>query len=253
MKTTNNTILITGGGTGMGLEAAKQFSNLGNKVILVARNHKRLHEEASRIPNAVAITCDLSNEQEMRNLIHRLNNEHPDLNMIFLNAGIATNYTLLEGSNAYEISRNEMLTNYNSTVLLTHELEPLLASHPESAMIITTSAVVFVPDVMHPTYSATKAAIHSYVLGLRFVLERKSSPIKVFELMAPLVDTEFSKAVKSDFKVPASLVISELISGMEKNEFELHIGVTKEVFERSQKSIQDSLRFLNNVTGKIMG
>lgn len=249
MKTTNNTILITGGGTGMGLEAAKQFSNLGNKVIMVARNHKRLSDEAAKIPNAVAIACDLSDEGDMRRLISTLKNEHPDLNMIFLNAGIATNYSLLDGSNAYEISKNEMLTNFNSAVLLTHELEPILALHPESAMILTTSAVAFVPDLMHPTYSATKAAMHSYILGLRLVLERKFSSTKIFELMAPLVDTGFSKAVKSDHKMPASHVISELISGIESDEYELHVGITKEVFERSQKSTQDTLKFLNSVTG----
>ncbi|WP_354299449.1 SDR family NAD(P)-dependent oxidoreductase [Pedobacter sp. UYP1] len=83
---------------------------------------------------------------------------------------------------------------------MTHELAPVLAAHPESAMVITTSAVAFVPDLMHPTYSAIKAALHSYILGLRLVLERSQSSIKIFELMAPLVDTPFSKAVKADYK-----------------------------------------------------
>ncbi|MBB5645052.1 SDR family oxidoreductase [Pedobacter cryoconitis] len=249
MKTTKNTILITGGGTGMGLEAAKQFSQAGNKVIMIARNEKRLKEEAAKLPNAIAIACDLSDEQSVRSLVSTLKSEYPDLNMIFLNAGIATNYSLLDGSNAYEISKQEMLTNYNSAVLLTHELAPLLAVHPESAMIITTSAVAFVPDLMHPTYSATKAALHSYILGLRLVLERNSSSIKLFELMAPLVDTPFSKAVKADYKMPASTIIDALMAGLKKDEYELHAGLTKEVFEKSQKSTQDALKFLNSVTG----
>lgn len=249
MKTTKNTILVTGGGTGMGLEAAKQFSQSGNKVIMIARNEKRLKEESAKLPNTIAIACDLSDEQAIRNLVSTLKNEHPDLNMIFLNAGIATNYSLLDGSNAYEISKQEMLTNFNSAVLLTHELAPLLAVHPEAAMILTTSAVAFVPDLMHPTYSATKAALHSYILGLRLVLERSSSSIKVFELMAPLVDTAFSKAVKADYKMPASTIISALIAGIANDEYELHVGLTKEVFERSQKSTQDTLKFLNSVTG----
>lgn len=249
MKTTKNTILITGGGTGMGLEAAKQFSQAGNKVIMIARNEKRLKEEAAKLPDAIAIACDLSDEQSIRSLISTLKSEHPDLNMIFLNAGIATNYSLLDGSDAYEISKQEMLTNYNSAVLLTHELAPLLAAHPESAMVITTSAVAFVPDLMHPTYSATKAALHSYILGLRLVLERNSSSIKIFELMAPLVDTPFSKAIKADYKMPASTIINALITGLENDEYELHAGLTKEVFEKSQKSTQDALKFLNSVTG----
>jgi len=249
METTNNTILVTGGGTGMGLEAAKHFSELGNKVIIVARNAERLREEAAKLANTTAIPCDLSNEDELRNLVFILKRDHSDLNMIFLNAGIATNYGLLEGENAYEISKAEMITNFHSAVLLTNELEGLLADKPESAMILTTSGVAFVPDLLHPTYSATKAALHSYALGLRLVLQKKESTIKVFELMAPLVDTPFSKAVKSDLKMPANQIIKELIAGLEKDDFELHVGLTQKIAEISRKSTQEALKFINSVTG----
>lgn len=249
MKTTGNTILITGGGTGMGLEAAKQFDAMGNTVIMVARNEERLKREAAKLNNASIIVCDLSIEDELDRLIKTVKNQYPNLNMVFLNAGIATNYKLFSRDDSYKISIDEMTTNFNSVVMLTQALAPMLAEKENAAIIITTSGVAFVPDLQHPTYSATKAALHSYTLSLRLVLEQKKSNIKIFELMAPLVDTPFAKAIVSDQKMPAGNVIEEMIAKLEINEHEMHIGLTKDIFEKSKESTQEALHFVNGITG----
>lgn len=249
MKTTGNTILITGGGTGMGLEAAKQFDAMGNTVIMVARNEERLKREAAKLNSASIIVCDLSIEDELDRLIKTVKNQYPNLNMVFLNAGIATNYKLFSRDDSYKISIDEMTTNFNSVVMLTQALAPMLAEKENAAIIITTSGVAFVPDLQHPTYSATKAALHSYTLSLRLVLEQKKSNIKIFELMAPLVDTPFAKAIVSDQKMPAGNVIEEMIAKLEINEHEMHIGLTKDIFEKSKESTQEALHFVNGITG----
>ena len=250
MKTSGNTILITGAGTGMGLEAAKQFDALGNKVIMVARNQRRLEKEAARLSRASVIACDLSLEEDLDRLVKTVEQEHPDLDMVFLNAGIATNYQLFEKNDSYLISKIEMVTNYNSAVMLTQALQPLLARKDNAAFILTTSGVAFVPDVQHPTYSATKAALHSYSLSLRLVLEQNKSNIKVFELMAPLVDTPFSKGIESDQKMSSSKVIELMISKLEEDEYEMHIGLTKEIYEFNNNSTQEALLFVNGITGE---
>jgi uncharacterized oxidoreductase len=173
MKISGNTILITGAGTGVGLEAAKQLSKNGNTIIMVARNSERLKKEADKLQNAYAVPCDLSNTEDLSRLVAHLKENYKDLNMILLNAGIAKNYSLFDEVNAYKTSIEEMTTNYHSAVYLTQELESILSQKDDAAIIITTSGVVFAPDLLHPTYSATKAALHSYILSMRLVLERK--------------------------------------------------------------------------------
>jgi uncharacterized oxidoreductase len=249
MNAQNNTILISGAGTGMGLAAAQWFSSQGDHVIMVARNEQRLKIEASRLKNASYIVCDLSNESQLELLVKKVKEKHPELNMIFLNAGIATHYTLLDNDDAFEVSKKEMATNYHPVVYLTHHLEPLLASKKNASFIITTSGVAFVPDLSHPTYSATKAALHNYIVGLRLVLLRKNSNIEVYELIAPLVDSPFSKAVKSDLKVSPESVIERLILGIKNKEFEIRPGLTQEIYTTYLRSPEEALLLLNNSTG----
>lgn len=249
MKTTGNTILITGGGTGMGLEAAKQFHAMGNSIIMVARNEERLKKEAAKLKNASILVCDLSIEEDLHRLVATVKEIHPKLNMVFLNAGIAANYKLFNLDDSYRVSIHEMVTNYNSVVMITQALAPILSDKDNASIIITTSGVAFVPDLQHPTYSATKAALHSYTLSLRLALEQQKSKVKIFELMAPLVDTPFAKGIDSDQKMPASTVIQKMIAKLEINEYEMHIGLTKEIVKKTKKSTQEALHFVNGITG----
>lgn len=249
MKTTGNTILITGGGTGMGLEAAKQFDAKGNTIIMVARNEERLKKEAQQLTHASLIVCDLAVETDLHKLVETVKEQYSDLNMLFLNAGIATHYRLFDRNDSYQVSIDEMITNYHAVVMLTQALTPILSDKEDAAIIITTSGVAFVPDIQHPTYSATKAALHSYTLALRLELELKKSNIKVFELMAPLVDTAFARGIVSDQKMSAARVIEEMIENIEHNVYEMHIGLTKDIFLKNNESTQTALHYVNAITG----
>lgn len=250
MKTSGNKILITGAGTGMGLAAAQFFYERGNEVIMVARNETRLKEESEKLgKGAYYYTCDLSDKVQLDGLVKEVKQKHANLNVVFLNAGIANNYSLLDGKDTYEISKTEMITNFHSAVFLTHELESVLSANEDPIMILTTSGVAFAPDLLHPTYSATKAAMHNYILGLRLVLQRKKSSIKLFELMAPLVDSPFSKGVSSDLKVAPIDVIKTMVNAIENNEFEIRPGLTEDIYKVYLKSPQEALLFINNATG----
>jgi uncharacterized oxidoreductase len=248
MQTTGNTILITGAGTGMGLEAAKQFSQRGNRIIMVARNQDRLQAEAALLENASVFACDIADRRQVDRLLRYLTESHPDLNVIFLNAGVTHTYSLFSDQDAFEHAQEEMTVNYLSAVRLTHQLEPRLSQMPEAAMIITTSGAAMAPDISNPTYSATKAALHSLLQSMRLVLERRNSTIKVFELMAPLVDSPFAKAIHSDHKVPPAEVIAALLTGLEADELEMHPGAAEDVYQLMRTSPEQALQAVTAIT-----
>ncbi|WP_329459859.1 SDR family oxidoreductase [Streptomyces sp. NBC_01497] len=249
MKTTGRKVLITGAGTGMGLEAAKRFSDLGSRVIMVARNADRLRTEAARLPGAIAFPGDISNEEQVARLVKSVVAEHPDLDTVLLNAGVTHTYKLFGMEDAPAHAEVEMRTNYLSAVRLIDGFVPLLRRQADPALIVTTSGVAFAPDITNPTYSATKAALHSLTQSVRLQLERDGSPVSVFEFMAPLVDSPFSAAVISEQKVSASDAVAELFDALERDEFELHAGLTKDIYEALRSSSDAAVRAVNAATG----
>lgn len=249
MKTTGNTILITGAGTGMGLAAAKAFSQRGNKVIMVARNEERLRREAAALNDASAFACDISDAVQVDKLVGHVKDVHPDLNWVFLNAGITNSYELFDRESMFDHAREEMTVNYLSTVRLSELFVPMLEKRPNPAMIVTTSGVIYAPDTGNPTYSATKAAMHCFIQSARFVLAKRGSTIRWFELIAPLVDSPFSSGVNSDMKVPPEEVVEDLISGLEANEEEIRPGLSDVIYKAWRESPESALKLVNSATG----
>ncbi len=248
MKTTGHTILITGAGTGIGLEAAKLFDQRGNRVIMGARNAERLADEAAKLQHATPYACDISIPDQVADLVEYVRREHADLDVLFLNAGVTHGYKLFSDVDPIPPATEEVEVNYLSAVRLTHVLEQLLRDHLEPAMIITTSGVAFVPDVGNPTYSATKAALHSLCQTMRYVLGRAGSRIKVFEVMAPLTDSPFAQHVSGP-KVPPSEVAQAVLDGLDRDDFEMHIGQTADVYPIYQRSPQEALDIINATLG----
>src|SRR5690349_18768364 len=112
MKTSNNTILITGGGSGIGFEMAKLFSH-NNKIIITGRDEQRLKTATAALENTSYIVCDVTHEADVSALAQKIENDYPDLNLLINNAGQVFVYDLLEkGINAFEKAQQEMLTNY---------------------------------------------------------------------------------------------------------------------------------------------
>jgi len=244
MNTTNNTILITGGSAGIGFEIAKLFSQKGNHVIITGRDEQRLAKAAAQLQNVTAIQFDVTDRASVEAITTRLHKEFPTLNIVINNAGKASVYSLdTEGVNAYEKAAEEMETNFLSVLRLNEALLPLLKRQPEAAIVNVSSIVAFVPGIALSTYAASKAALHSYSRSLRLTLE--NSTVKVFELMPPLVNTEFSTEIGGANGIPPAQVAEDLYKSFEKNEFEIRVGNTEDMYRLYLSSPENALEVMN--------
>lgn len=244
MKTTNNTVLITGGSAGIGLAMARLFVANGNRVIITGRNEERLQAAAAELENVTAIVCDVNSEADVQRLTDRVQRDFPELNILINNAGTAYAYTLSAGSLAAEKAKDEMLTNYFSVIHLTEKLLPVLQRAAEAAIVNVSSIVAFVPSSGVPTYSGSKAALHSYTQSLRLSLA--GSPVKVFELMPPLVNTEFSRAIGGEHGIPAGVVAEELLQALQTGVYEIHVGQTADIYQLSRSAPAEALLAMNS-------
>lgn len=246
MEITNNTILITGGTAGIGFEIAKAFTAAGNQVIITGRDQQRLNDALAQLPGAIGYKGDISNEQDTATLTASLIKDYPGLNVVVNNAGQAYKYDIAASENAFDKAQDEMLTNYLAVVRLNEKLLPLLKSQASAAIVNVTSIVALVPGQL-TTYSASKAALHSYSESLRIALERSSAQVKVFELMPPLVNTSFSAIINGHNGIPAAEVAADLIDALQNDRYEIHVGDTKYVHDLSLKSRATALTLMNPV------
>jgi uncharacterized oxidoreductase len=244
MKTSGNTILITGAASGIGLEIARLFSQRNNTVIMADRSIDKLKNEAAKLENSVAIAVDLTNENDVNKLIETIKLNYSELNIAILNAGVANDYSLYGTGYDLEYAKSEINTNYIANVRLIHALEPLLSAKEEAAFVVTTSGLAFVPNLNYPTYSVTKAALHSFALASRLALKRKGSGIKFFDLMPPLTDTPLAKGLEAP-KIAAADVAAWFINSFEKDELEIRVGDTEKIYQLFFKSPQDALLAVN--------
>ncbi|AXY76005.1 SDR family NAD(P)-dependent oxidoreductase [Paraflavitalea soli] len=245
MKLINNTVLITGGTAGIGLAIAKQLTASGNHVIITGRNKERLQKAVAQLKNVTGIVSDVASEQDVNDLVTRLQKDFPQLNIVINNAGRAHLYSLSEnGVGAYDKAADELHTNYLSVIRLNEKLLSLLQKQPEAAIVNVSSIVTFAPNHVISSYSASKAALHSYSQSLRIALA-KTSKVKVFELMPPLVDTEFSEGIGGSKGIPPSAVADALVSALQKDEYEIHVGGTADLYKLFLSSPAEALQVMN--------
>jgi len=240
---TKRTILITGGTAGIGFAMAKLFSEQGHKVIITGRNEERLNNATSQLKNVTGIQCDVTCEKEVDNLVAVINSQFQDLSMLINNAGSALYYKLYPGALAFDKASREIMTNYLSIISLTEKLLPLLNMQPQAAIVNVSSIVAFAPGTRLATYSASKAALHSYTQSLRYTLS--STNIRVYELMPPLVNTEFSKEIGGENGISPTAVAEALHEALENNTYEIHVGNTAQIYALSRQSQEEALKAMN--------
>jgi uncharacterized oxidoreductase len=244
MNTQHNTVLITGGSAGIGLEMARLFAQQGNHVIITGRSAERLQHAAAQLPGVTTIVSDVSEAADVQQLVSRLRQDFPALNMVVNNAGAAFVHNLAKGDDAFGKAQAEMLTNYLAIIRLNELLLPLLQQQPAAAIVNVSSIVAFVPNNKLPTYGASKAALHSYTQSLRFVLA--ATPVRVFELMPPLVDTEFSQAIGGSNGIPPAQVAADLLTALEQDQYEIHVGATAQLYQLTLSAPAEAYKTMNS-------
>jgi uncharacterized oxidoreductase len=245
MKTINNTILVTGGSAGIGFEMAKSLSEAGNRVIITGRTKDRLDGALARLNNVTGIVSDITKAEDVDSLVAQLTKDFPQLNVVINNAGNAYVYNMVQpGANGFDKAGDEMLTNYLSIIRLNEHLLPLLKQQAEAAIVNVSSIVAYAPNVKLITYGASKAALHAYTQALRIALE--DTNVKVFELMPPLVDTEFSTEIGGATNgIPAHVVADDLLSALGNNEYEIRVGRTAEFYNNFFASSANAVLAMN--------
>jgi uncharacterized oxidoreductase len=188
MKMTANTILITGGGSGIGRALAEAFHKLGNTVIIAGRRQGVLDETTKANPGMKSVTLDIESAEAIRAFGTKIAKEYPALNVVIHNAGIMRPENLLEQPEDLEDAEATITTNLLGPIRLTAALLPQLKKQPAATIMTVSSGLAYMPMALTPTYCATKAAIHSYSLTLRYQLRRTN--IEVLELVPPYVQTE---------------------------------------------------------------
>jgi uncharacterized oxidoreductase len=209
MKLSGNTILITGGGSGIGRGLAERLHKLGNQVIVAGRRKQALVETVAANPGMKSLVLDIEDPATIRAFAAQVAAEFPSLNVLFNNAGIMRAEKLLAQQDDLEDAEAIVATNLLGPIRLTAALLPLLRKQAHSTILNVSSGLAFVPLALTPTYCATKAAIHSYTQCLRHQL--RGTATEVLELIPPYVATHLMGGAEDPRAMPLDMFLSEVM------------------------------------------
>jgi uncharacterized oxidoreductase len=211
MKTTGNTILITGGGSGIGRALAEAFHRLGNQVIISGRRAGVLEEVTTANPGMASFVMDASDAAGIRAFADDVIATFPALNAVINNAGIMVNEKITDAPDYLDTAEEIIATNLLAPIRLTAALLPHFQKQPNATVLTVSSGLAFVPMAATPTYSATKAAIHSYSMAIREQL--KDTSVEVIEIVPPYVQTTLQGAHQAtdERAMPLEAFITEVM------------------------------------------
>ncbi len=229
MNTSNNTILITGGTSGIGLAFAEEFLKRGNKVIICGRRQERLAQIKAKYPEIITKECDVQQKEQREELYKWVEKNYPDTNILMNNAGVQLAVDITTPINLDKIY-SEVETNFIAPVHLSSLFSGFLAAKKNASIINISSGLAFAPIAFMPIYCATKAAIHSVTMSLRFQL--RNTNVKVFEIVPPSVDTELGHERREDKTqthggIPVAEFLKEAMEGIENDVLETAVGQAK--------------------------
>lgn len=245
MQLTGKTILITGGASGIGLEAAKQFLTNGAKVIITGRNQHKLDAAQAQYPAITAIQSDVASQNDTLELLAKVT-ALGGIDILYNNAGVSSTPMNFGKPNERHFAKasDEININYLGVIRMNNLFMDMLAHRPEAAIINTTSLVSYVPGNVVATYSASKVALRFYTEALRRHLRIIKSPVKVFELLPPMVATDMADGF-GDGAISTEKLINALMVGLKNDTDTIRVGMTKIMHIISRISPALASRLLN--------
>lgn len=242
MEFNANTVLITGGGSGIGFALAERFIKAGSNVIICGRREDKLKEAKSKYPQMHIRVCDVADPAERRALSAWVTESFPGLNMLVNNAGIQKRIELQQKP-SWETLGEEVAINLEAPIHLSTLFIPHLLKQERPAIINITSGLSFVPKANVPVYCATKAALHSFTLSLRHQLF--GTPIDVIEIIPPAVDTDLGGKGLHTFGVPLDEFTDGIVEQLKMGSIEATYGFSAESSRASRDQLESIFNQMN--------
>jgi uncharacterized oxidoreductase len=224
MKLEGKRVLITGGGSGIGLELARRLAD-ANQVVIAGRDEAKLERARAQTPTLLTLRLDVSSESEARDAISRLRDEVGGLDLLVNNAGTFRGYPFAAGD-AETKALEDVQVNLVGVLRMSLLALPLLEESPEAALLFMSSAVALAAVPGYSVYAATKAAVHSLARSLR--AELTHSRIRVFEVLPPVVDTGPANELEVR-KLPPAAVADAIIAGLRRNREEIRVAQVRQL------------------------
>jgi uncharacterized oxidoreductase len=230
MNLTNNTVLITGGSSGIGLEFAKQLLALGNTVLVTGRDEGKLQNVKKMLPAVHTYKSDVTDTYAIRLLYSEITKKFPDLNFVINNAGAMRKINLHDTAISLEDITSELSTNLVAPVRIVQQFLPHLKKQKAAAILNVTSGLALAPFPIVPLYGASKAGLHSYTQSLRVQL--KNTNVKVFDLIGPAANTGLNNTFAPGDIDPKTLMeadklVSKTLEGIAGDTYEIYPGLAK--------------------------
>jgi len=242
MRASKNTILITGGATGIWLALAERFLKEGNEILICGRREEKLLEIRRKHPMIKTRVCDVALETDRVALCEWAVSEAPGLNVLVNNAGIQRRVDLATEKN-WETVEEEIAINFHAPVHLAMLFLPHLLKQKEPAILNVTSGLAFVPKADVPVYCATKAALHSFTLSLRHQL--MGSPVEVIEVIPPAVDTDLGGPGLHTFGVPVDQFADHVMERLKAGAREIPFGFSEQSSSASRAELNEIFERMN--------
>ncbi len=220
-----STALVTGGGTGIGRALARQLAAAGTPVLIVGRDRARLEAVAAEHPGMItALPADLADPAAVDALIDTVTRDHPGLSLLINNAAVQVPMRLMQAS--LPALRAEIAINLAAPVALAAGLLPVLARHPDAAVVNITSALAVAPKAAAPVYGATKAALRNFSRALRYQCEDERTGVAVLDVVMTLVDTAMTAGRGGKAKISPEKAAAAVMAAIARRRRETWVGPT---------------------------